>query len=387
MAQFERFEYDYTKLMAGDAMPLSQFYVAGVELFTTVPLKAGQRHCRFAYVTRENEWLKTAMFDSIVAADERIALMPQPPLTEAVYKCAQMLTQRLEPVPFIDEHVDHAGPDVLLSQAEQVFGRATDAATPAGLTRVDLLLYNHNLDAHELAAHLPGLKSHLEALPYVKGMCFRNMDLNAGLVTGVLRIFVDAKLALAYKPPAAATSSPVSADGTTDSEQTLPFTVPEVLSSDASVFGEVRRVISAKYTSMEWTFQSIGRNLKTLGITSEDTVLCPDDESFFPVLAKTTPEDAAMVISYFTVKDARITFLTVSHVDTPEWVYAGTAADGKTPLLDHRKDGKVFERWSVRDVLRRRDSKKPALVGIHLEAYDDHVARHARVRTLIAKRL
>jgi hypothetical protein len=364
MAQFAEYKYDYEKLFSGDLMPMSQFYVAPVECYTTVPLKAGQRYARFAYVTqdpanpRKGEWLKTAMFDAVVCADERVALMPQPPISESVYKCAQMMTQRMEPVPFIDSHVDEAGPDALLIKAEQIFSPAKDASTPEGLVRVDLLLFNRNIEAQELATHLPQLKAHLESLPYVKAMCYRNMDLNAGLVTGVLRIFVEPKSALQYKPSA---------------EKQL-FELPPSEDTGASVHGEAKRQQSQKFSSFEEVLYSV--SLTRLRITGADTVLCPDNESMLlPLHEKIAEDDAAQLIRYFLVSGSRLTKETFHSFDgTRAWRFLGEH-DSKAILGHYSDNGTLYEKWSVTTTLRKRDPRKAVLLGVHLEWADYHNER------------
>jgi hypothetical protein len=195
MCQYGKFHYDYDAIMEGRAMPASAFYVGGVELFSTTPAVSGDGfpHTRFAFVTNDpktHTMLKSSLIESIVAKDERVALIPQPALTDVVYKCATMvMASGVEPSNYTDWPADDSGPDALLLAFEHAFDRSTPTV-PEGHVYVDLFVPNKRCDARLLAKHVPGLKRKLLALKGVTQVQYRNTECTGGFYTGVLRLIV-----------------------------------------------------------------------------------------------------------------------------------------------------------------------------------------------------
>jgi hypothetical protein len=195
MAQVELgYQYDFDKIWTGDSPSASHFYVSLVELFTTTPMHAGQRNCRFALVDKGangEDLKKSALLDSIISGDSRVAMFPQPPVTDDVYRCSSVLMKRQEPSPFSDAHPHFNGPDVLLSTMASVFGTQEIKAPSDRHVPVDLYAYNWRIDAADRANEVAKLKQKLQAIDGVDSMYFRLMKYNSGLVTGVVRMWVD----------------------------------------------------------------------------------------------------------------------------------------------------------------------------------------------------
>lgn len=202
MAQFNTgYEYDFGRIWAGHAAPASHFYVAGVEFYTDRLLNAGHKYCRFAFVTRANvvggstsDWLKVAPFDALVAGDPHVGMWPQPPLTEDVLKCALVLANRMEPISYVDYHEQDAAVDAVIRRAQHAFGTPTDyaSAAGAGLVTVDLHFQNGLLAGEKLVPRVDSVATELRRTSYVKATTFRLLDHGAGIVSGVLRLYVDA---------------------------------------------------------------------------------------------------------------------------------------------------------------------------------------------------
>jgi len=196
MGQLDQaYQYDFNEIWAGNKRSASTFYAAEVEAFTTTPLAAGQRNCRFVLVDQGadgKDFKKSALFDSIIAGDSRVAMFPQAPVTDAVSQTAAVLCRRQEPSPLADGHPHFAGPDVLLSTMASVFGTAEIPAPSAAHVAVDLYVYNWRLDAAERAREVPKLKQKLLAIDGVDSLYYRSMEHVAGLVNGVIRMWVAA---------------------------------------------------------------------------------------------------------------------------------------------------------------------------------------------------
>jgi hypothetical protein len=193
MFQFAEYHYDYDKIMSGEAVSVSGFYVAPVEFFTDRPLLHGFRHARFGFATQDpttKKLEKTCLVDAVLADDDRIAIFPQPAISDAVFKCASLQVGQIEPSKFIDHHEDTSGPDVLLTAMAATFDRASPKVD-SNYTYVDLYVPNRRVDAHELCAQIPELKKTLLGVKGLHKIEYTNLELNAGYVTGVIRLIID----------------------------------------------------------------------------------------------------------------------------------------------------------------------------------------------------
>lgn len=196
------YKYDFNGIWTGNMRSASTFYAAEVEAFTTTPLAAGQRNCRFVLVDRGadgKDFKKSALFDSIIAGDDRVAMFPQAPVTDAVSQTAAILCRRQEPSPVVDGHPHFSGPDVLLSTMAKVFGTVEIPAPSASHVPVDLYVYNWRLDGADRAKDVPKLKQKLLAIDGVDALYYRSMEHVAGLVNGVVRLWVGGGSAAATK--------------------------------------------------------------------------------------------------------------------------------------------------------------------------------------------
>lgn len=197
------YEYDYDAIWNGEKAPISHFYVAPVEMYTDRLMNAGHKHSRFLFTSKhtagDTNWLKGALIDSVVVADERVGLWPQPKLTETVLKTSMMLLERMEPVSYVDFNEADDFVDAIMKRSEQMFATVSQKDTieqqqqqqRQQLVYVDLHLQNGQLRTASRIPVVDRVASELRSATYVKSTEFRKLDHGAGIVSGVLRIGVD----------------------------------------------------------------------------------------------------------------------------------------------------------------------------------------------------
>lgn len=198
MGQFSlNYKYDYDAIWKGDIPSASHFYMFETETFDTTAMDGGGRNCRFMMVTMDSEGkpdsMKTmGLFDAFLNQDERIALVPQPGVTDSVVRATNAIVARLEPTPFTDAHPDLAGPDVLLKSLANEFG-TDEREPPSGrdaTVAVDMYVYNWRVDADARAKEASMIKKKVLAIDGVEDAYFKLLHWNAGLVTGAIRMWV-----------------------------------------------------------------------------------------------------------------------------------------------------------------------------------------------------
>lgn len=165
----------------------------------------------------------------------------------------------------------------------------------------------------------------------------------------------------------AATTIMTTTTTTTDDE------IPDaLLDTGARLFADAGREEMTHYESMSFIIR--GADMKALGITKDDSILVPDDASIFPHRMKIPPDVAGPMVRYFLVKGVRLDKVQTD-ADALKgengWRSLGTYKDTGLMLLEHVPGGgagKAVEHWTVRARLRHKSTKKPVLIGIHLEA-------------------
>ncbi len=190
----DSYEYDLKAIVDGHKKSLSEFFVAGVGLYSVHPLLQECRHCYFDYFFRKDQGkdtlYKTAYIDSIMMNDERVVIAPMPAIHEIPFKCSMAVIDAEPATRVVQQIPNESGPDELLNAFTQLF----ESIGPVDKERylsIDFFLPNKKINAIELISEIETMKQKLLQVNKVKMVQYQTLTHNAGLSVGLLRVYMD----------------------------------------------------------------------------------------------------------------------------------------------------------------------------------------------------